>query len=110
MRMLTLHKDGDRMGISTRFTQKASLIQAFAMLVAAMIERSTFRGDWEYQLDKWITSMMNLSIQLDDTIDEEEPHSIEIGSGSYWLEDPSPTAHVNDKGEIFINGEEVCEE
>ena len=110
MRMLTLHKDGDRMGISTRFTQRESLIQAFSLLLAAMIERSTFRGDWEFQLDKWITSMLSLYSQIEDTMEAPETSCLEIGAGSYWLEDPRPTAYLNDRGVIFINGEELKEE
>jgi hypothetical protein len=110
MRMLTLHKDGDRMGISTRFTQRASLIQAFSLLIAAMIDRSMFSNDWEYQLAKWITSMMILCDQMENTLEEIESFGPEIGAGSYYLEDPSPTAYLDDKGEVFLYGKEANEE
>ena len=52
--ILTLHKDGDSMGISSRAQTVGEFWDHFCDLFAHLIEGGKYQGDWEFQLQYWL--------------------------------------------------------
>ena len=50
-----LFKNGDSTGIATDALSKKAFLKEMAGLFNQLIEEGKFNGDWEFQLERWLT-------------------------------------------------------
>jgi len=105
MKMLILHKDGDRFGISTRCSSLDQFLELQAALISEIVKNQTFGPDLEFQLNGWFKYLPKVVAMYESNGNVQ---NIGIAVGYFWTADPKPLAYIDDDGNVFINGEKVA--
>ncbi len=59
-----LYKDGDTMAIRTTTEGEDEFLRQISGLFREMIEKNVFEGTWEFQFQKWIPQVVDISCKF----------------------------------------------
>ena len=87
--IIKLHKDGDRMGVSTTLWDETEFLTGVASLLDNLIEEGRFADDWEFQLCGWLPAIVDVCCQIRDWKKTTASAPAYFCSGAVWLKDPN---------------------
>ena len=62
--MIKLYKDGDHMGIATDCEDEDEFVSQLSFVLSGMIDQEVFKGDWEFQLYRWLRQAADIVCKL----------------------------------------------